>query len=854
MTTKRTSRELTTGWSFKQTDDLDAKAWLPVNRVPSTVHQDLMDNKRLDDPFLGYNEMKAQWVGTKSWTYRTKLKLDKFYAVLGSKIVLAFDGLDTFANVRLNGQTILESDNMFLPCRADITNMVTSGGEYDLEVKFDPALLRAEEIKKQHPQHKWLDFDGETSRPAARKAQYHWGWDWGPVLMCAGIWKPVRLEIYSARISDIRTDIDIAADYKYAMVHVVVECESTVKDELYAEISITLGGKNISNATSRVTSGGLISADLNISRPLLWMPSGYGTQTLYHVEVKLFSNGKEMDSDARRIGIRKVELVQELGPCGPGKSFYFRINDIDVFCGGSNWIPGDAILTNISPERYRAWIKLMVSANQIMTRVWGGGIYEHDAFYDACDELGVLVWQDFMFACANYPTYPSILASITAEAQANVRRLRHHPSIIIFAGNNEDYQVRESKSLTYDYADKNEENWLKSDFPARYIYESLLPKIMSAEAPTIPYHPGSPWGDGKETTDPTVGDKHAWNVWHSPQEKYQVFDLLGGRFNSEFGMQAFPHLATIKKFGLESQDMFPQSQLLDFRNKNDSHERRIATYLAENVRVATDLKSHIHLTQLIQSETMTFAYRGWRKQWGNRHCGGALVWQLNDCWPVISWSICDYYLLPKPSYYAIKRALAPVAVGIRREHWDWTGPQFRFETVQSWELWVASSRLEEVEADVEVRFISIKSGKDVKAKVLKRVKVAANGTTSVMSGSIDHASEDAEPHVLAARLWVNNQLVARDMDWPQPLKYLQFPERNVKVEHRGNIINVAVERPVKCLVFEEMEGCYLSDNGIDLVPGDEQVISVGGIRGGDVGKDLDYTYLGHGEQVAGREP
>lgn len=255
-----------------------------------------------------------------------------------------------------------------------------------------------------------------------------------------------------------------------------------------------------------------------------------------------------------------------------------------------------------------------------------------------------------MFGCGNYPCFPSILKSIKAEAIDNVRRIRHHPSLAIFAGNNEDYQVQESRGLTYDYADKNEDNWLKSDFPARYIYESLLPKVMAAELPSVPYHPGSPWGDGKISSDPTVGDMHQWNVWHGTQEKYQIFDSLGGRFNSEFGMEAFPHIATIKSFVEDPKDLYPQSHVLDFHNKADGHERRIATYLVENVRTATSLEAYIHLTQLIQCEALMFGYRGWRKQWGEgRHCGGALVWQLNDCWPTTSWAIVDYYLRRKPA-------------------------------------------------------------------------------------------------------------------------------------------------------------------------------------------------------------
>ena len=451
-----------------------------------------------------------------------------------------------------------------------------------------------------------------------------------------------------------------------------------------------------------------------------------------------------------------------------------------------------------------------------------------------------------MFGCGNYPCHSSILRSIHAEALSNVRRIRHHPCLAIFAGNNEDYQVQESAGLTYNYADKSEQSWLKTDFPARYIYESLLRNVVSAEAPSVPYHPGSPWGDGKITSDPTVGDMHQWNVWHGTQEKYQIFDSLGGRFNSEFGMEAFPHIATIKKFVEHDQDLYPQSHVLDFHNKADGHERRIATYLVENVRTATRLKDFIHLTQLIQCEALMFGYRGWRKQWGdNRHCGGALVWQLNDCWPTTSWSIVDYYMRRKPAYYAMARVLAPVAVGVRRKHHDWSVTHAREPRTQEWELWVVSSRLEEVHADVEVRFVSVKSGKQIKDTLSrKNVRIRANGTTDIATGEVDNVH--SEPHVLAARIWVDGKLVARDTDWPQPLKYLPFPDRNVRVEVKGSQIHVSVDRPVKCLVFEEREGCHLSDSAIDVVPGDDQIITVRGLKTED--PPLNWTYLGANEQ------
>lgn len=479
-----------------------------------------------------------------------------------------------------------------------------------------------------------------------------------------------------------------------------------------------------------------------------------------------------------------------------------------------------------------------------MYRVWGGGIYEDDSFYEACDELGVMVWQDFMFGCGNYPTSPEILESIQQETVYNVQRLRHHPSIVIYVGNNEDYQVQEAEGLTYDFEDKDPQSWLKTDFPARYIYEKLLPEVVAEHSPATFYHPGSPWGDGKISSDPTVGDMHQWNVWHGTQEKYQIFDTLGGRFNSEFGMEAFPHLSTIEHFVENPADMFPQSQVMDFHNKADGHERRLATYLVENLRTATDLETYIYLTQIVQAETMMFGYRGWRRQWGDeRHCGGALLWQLNDCWPTISWAIVDYFLNPKPAYYAVKRVLNPIAVGVRREHHDWSVAHAQPPQTSQYELWVVSSKPQTLQGSIELRFLSVATGRDIRSPVIRDVTIHANGTTDVMTGSIDHMAE--EPHVLAARLWVDNKIVARDVDWPQPLKYLDFATRGLEIQvHRGDQARVVISarRPVKGLVIEEQEGVRISDNAMDIVPGDEQTVIVSGLGT----RTLKYRYLGQG--------
>jgi beta-mannosidase len=336
-------------------------------------------------------------------------------------------------------------------------------------------------------------------------------------------------------------------------------------------------------------------------------------------------------------------------------------------------------------------------------------------------------------------------------------------------------------------------------------------------------------------------DMHQWNVWHGTQEKYQIFDTLGGRFNSEFGMEAFPHIDTIKHYVTDETQLYPQSHMIDFHNKADGHERRIATYLVENFRMRTELDKFIHLTQLSQAEALMFGYRGWRKQWGEkRHCGGALVWQLNDCWPVTSWAIVDYFLRKKPAYYAMRRVLAPIAVAVKRAHHDWSVVHARPAKKLEYECWVVSSRTEEITAKIEVRYISIATGAEIKDKVIKEVKLVANGTTEILQGVIDNEKE--EPHVLAARIWVDGELVSRDCDWPQPLKYLDFSDRGVQVTSDANSIHVRADKPTKGLVFEERENVLVHDSALDVVPGDEQVIKVRGLKSGE--KALGWIYLG----------
>ncbi|EFX05384.1 beta-mannosidase precursor [Grosmannia clavigera kw1407] len=848
------------GWSFKAVGEDDSHR-LPVNQFPTNIHLDLLAHKKIPNPSVGKNELLVQWVGERQWVYRTTFLTPHTTDNPTEKTVLAFDGLDTFATVVLNGKTILESDNMFLPHRVDVTAEITSaGGSNELTITFDNASLRGWKRIDEHPHHKWGCWNGDNSRLAVRKAQYHWGWDWGPTLLTCGPWRPIYLEVYESRISDLSFRTEVDKSLKVATVTTQAEIEAGPNVPEAVRFDVTLGDSLVASETILVDSAlKIASASFRINNPALWYPVRYGQQPLYTVKATLLARTdkqlKDVDTTTKKIGLRRAELVQQPLHGQTGTSFFFRINNISIFCGGSNWIPADNFLPRVTPQRYHDWVKLVADGNQFMIRVWGGGIYEQQAFYDTCDELGVLVWQDFMFGCGNYPAWPAFCDSIRREAEANVRLLRHHPSIVIWAGNNEDYQYQESEGLTYDYANKDAESWLQTDFPARYIYEKILADVCAALIPDTYYHFGSPWGGGVDTHDPTVGDIHQWNVWHGTQEKYQDFDKLVGRFVSEFGMEAFPSVRTIDAFlpqGRNDPDRYAQSSTIDFHNKAAGHERRIALYLVENLRYAPDpLEQFVYCTQLMQAECLASAYRLWKRQWkgpGQEYCGGALVWQINDCWPVTSWSICDYYLRPKHAYYAVKREMAPVSVGMaRREHVHMGGRHSRIETRRETkiEIWGSNLALEDLTVDCIMRAWDVETGEQTYEHVV------AHGITLLKNRSIEIAELDVPVRkagdetrtVVAAYLvtagmeGADGRQLARYVNWPEPLKYLHLARPQqlvVKLAECGTSVALSAEVPVKGLVVEgpdkEADDVVFDDNLVDVVPGETVHIGVHGAR------------------------
>ncbi|OAA62911.1 beta-mannosidase precursor [Niveomyces insectorum RCEF 264] len=906
------------GWSFKQVGQDDSH-WLPVGQFPTNVHLDLLAHKRIPDPFIGKNELLVQWVGETQWVYKTEFVTPASFDDGGSgvskkaigsgmkRVVLALDGLDTFATVVLNGTTILESDNMFLPHRIDISGKVApAGATNELVITFDSAHRRGWDLVKQYPDHKWGCWNGDESRLAVRKAQYHWGWDWGPALLTCGPWRPIHLEVYESRIADLsfKTTVDkslkSATVEARAEVEVIPEAAAGGQQQRKIRFDVSLDGVAVAAETVYVEGATGIpaaTATFHISSPALWFPARYGDQPLYTVRATLLvpaadgEQQEEVDTVTKNIGLRRAVLVQQPLDGQPGTSFFFEINNVPVFCGGSDWIPADNFVPRISRQRYYDWVKLVADGHQVMIRVWGGGIYEEQAFYDACDELGILVWQDFMFGCGNYPAWPALRDSIRREAEANVRLLRHHPSIVIWAGNNEDYQYQESEKLTYDYANKDAESWLQTDFPARYIYEKILADVCAALVPDTYYHFGSPWGGGVDTHDATVGDIHQWNVWHGTQEKYQNFDRLVGRFVSEFGMEAFPSIRTIDAFlpgGRHDPDRYAQSATMDFHNKADGHERRLALYLVENLRYAPDpLEQYVYCTQLMQAECLASAYRLWKRQWqgpGREYCGGALVWQINDCWPVTSWSICDYYLRPKHAYFAVKREMAPLSVGMTRQELDrkdnesgsgsgsgggnggGSGGGSRIE------IWGSNLALQPVTVDCVVRGWDVETGQSVfERRVAAGLVLPANRSTEIAALNATGSENDGDngndcKKATAARTVVaaylvhtritgdddspeQQQQLARYVNWPEPLKYLHLPTPRSLVAQltpAGDAVLLTAEVPIKGVVVEvadanDADAVQFDDNLVDLVPGETVRI---GVRGATAATRLQTRYLG----------
>jgi beta-mannosidase len=666
--------ELTDNWEFRldghpMGGDLPAGLsdtlgnWLPAS-VPGTVHTDLLALGLISDPFWRDREMALQWIGEKDWIYRTTFEMDG-ELLLSEEVELILHGLDTFAEVWLNDHMIRETDNMFRIWRVDAKPYLLSG-ENTLVIRFrsplPPALRARAALPYTLPAGN--DRGDPPSRVFVRKAAYHYGWDWGPRFVTSGVWRPVELLAWNgARISDLYASTDSLSEegaFLTVRMGILISQEEAERRAAGGDIpiSVTLSSPVQAFDPVRVESvvgpgANDLAAGVHIPDPRLWWPNGLGEAHLYDVQAELQA-GRFTDTAHTRLGVRSVELVTEADSMG--ESFLFRVNGLPVFMKGANVIPLDHFSPRVTVEGYRSLFQDVADANMNMLRVWGGGIYETDLFYDLADEHGILIWQDFMFANGMYPGDSAFLANVRSEVTDQVRRLRGHPSVALWCGNNEIDEGWKNWGWARAYENPTDSATVRHAYEA--LFHRIIPEVLAQEDPGRPYWPSSPslgWGDPESLNR---GDNHYWGVWHG-REPFRVFKEKLPRFASEFGFQALPPMRTVEAF-TEEGDRDLYDPVFIIHQKHPIGNELIADYMEREYPVPRDFRDFAYVSQLLQARGMRTAFEAQRRAMPRTM--GTLYWQLNDTWPVVSWSSRDYFGRWKALHFAAKEAFAPVLI------------------------------------------------------------------------------------------------------------------------------------------------------------------------------------------------
>ncbi|BFV56398.1 glycoside hydrolase family 2 protein [Kitasatospora sp. CMC57] len=617
--------QLDQGWTLHHAGDQ-----LPAV-VPGCVHTDLLTAGLIPDPFLEDNETKVAWVGRQDWTYTLDLPA---HDTRHERTDLVFDGLDTAATITYGGTELGNTRNMHRSYRFDATGLT---GE--LAVHFTSAYREAERVRA-------LVGDRPNVYPEPfqyiRKMASSFGWDWGPTLPTAGIWRPARIERWStARLARVRPHTTVNGATGTVELHLDLERTATgASRELTATATI---GEH--TATVMVPAGQDAAVlVLEVPDATLWWPRGYGDQALHELDVTLADAQGPLDTWQRRIGFRTVELDTSADEHGTG--FTLVVNGVRLFVRGVNWIPDDTLVTRVTPERYRQRLTRAAEANIDLVRIWGGGIYEDEAFYDACDELGLMVWQDFLFACAAYPEEQPLRSEIEAEARENVARLMPHPSLVLWNGNNENL---------WGFRDWDWEQDLATDSWGEGYYLGMLPRIVAELDPTRPYTAGSPWSGSWDHHPNHVdhGTHHSWEVWN--RQDYAEYRATVPRFVAEFGWQAPPAHATLRR-ALPTEELTADSPGMLHHQKAEDGNGKLNRGIERHFAPPADFDRWHYLTQVVQARAVAAGIEHWRSHWPR--CAGTVVWQLNDCWPVSSWAAIDGDGRLKPLWYELRRVYA----------------------------------------------------------------------------------------------------------------------------------------------------------------------------------------------------
>jgi beta-mannosidase len=625
-------------WFFRKAN---AGEWLPTS-VPVSIHTALLAAKQIEDPFYGTNEENLRWIEREDWEFRCAFDVPE--QLLERKHVeMVFRGVDTYAFIFLNDSLILETENMFRTWRAEVKHLLKPAGN-ELRVYFESP------IKKVEPAWQALGYELPGGiRTLTRKAQFHYGWDWGPRFVGCGLlrapellaWDDFLLEnvfIRPQRISE--QEAVMTAHFRY---------RSDVP--MQVDLSLTEGRRKTVESRTLEAGVGEDSVVFNILNPRLWWCLGMGEPHLYDFTLDVKQGYRLLEQRRVRTGIRTIELVTE--PDAHGQPFYFRLNGKPVFAKGANYIPMDIFQDRVTPEHYRRLLDDVVAANMNMLRVWGGGIYEEEVFYEMCDARGILVWQDFMYACAMYPASGRFLKNAAAEAIEQIERLRQHPCIALWCGNNENSEGWHHWGWQMAFTEaQRSQIWRDYEI----LFKDLLPTYVANYGGGVPYWESSPKYGRSHPKALREGDAHYWGVWHD-EEPFEVFNRKVPRFMSEFGFQAFPDWATIEAFS-RPEDRFLESKVMLAHQKHPRGNALIAEYLRRDFRLPSSFEDFVYVSQLLQAEGMRIGIEAHRRN--KPYCRGTLYWQLNDVWPVASWSSIDYYGRWKALHYYVREAYRPV--------------------------------------------------------------------------------------------------------------------------------------------------------------------------------------------------
>ena len=806
---------LNTGWEFSQAG---TELWRPA-QVPGTVHQDLINHKQLPDPFYGINEQKIQWVENEDWEYRTafivtpeQLKRDDAQ--------LVFEGLDTYADVYLNGALLLKADNMFVGYTIPVKSQLRIGENLLHNYFHSP-------IRQTLPQYNSNGFNYPADNDHhdkhlsifSRKAPYSYGWDWGIRMVTSGIWRPVTIRFYdAASISEYHIK-QLALTDQLANLSNELEINNILPRPLQAEVRINTSfegsaEKSISQAITLQPGINHVSIPSEVASPVRWMPNGWGKPALYDFSAQIIVEDKVVAEQSHRIGLRTVRLVNEKDK--DGESFYFEVNGVPMFAKGANYIPQDALLTNVTTERYQTLFRDIREANMNVIRVWGGGTYEDDRFYDLADENGILVWQDFMFACTPYPSDPTFLKRVEAEACYNIRRLRNHASLAMWCGNNEILEA-----LKYWGFDKNFPPEIYQEMFRGYdkLFHQLLPaKVKELDADRFYIHSSPYFANWGRPESWGIGDSHNWEVWYG-QKTFESLDTDLPRFMSEFGFQSFPEMKTISTFAAP-EDYQIESEVMNAHQKSSIGNALICTYMERDYIIPEKFKDFVYVGLVLQGQGMRHGLEAHRR---NRpYCMGTLYWQLNDSWPVVSWSSIDYYGNWKALHYQAKRAFAPILIN----------PIQQNDSLNIYLISDCPDTKDHLMLEMKVTdFDGKKQGKPIR---LNTLTVPANTSQCVYRIKPDTWLSPEEQQRCFMQLTLKDKAgntLAETVYFFRKTKDLLLPETTVscKIKQKDGMCELTLFSPALAKdVFIEipLQGARFSDNFFDLLPGERKTVVI----------------------------